>query len=338
MIYLFDGNEVYLIKKEIEKIFAEHDIDKTAVVRMDGNARNFDIDTLLEELETLPFLVEKKAIILRDPPFLKPRRKKGEKDEERIDKNENDKTIKKIERYFDDPLSEVDFIMYSETKEYSSTDPLLKKYKDKIVHKTCRSDGDLGIKVASILKDYGLVLTQKDRELLVSYAAGSLTKLIANVEVLSLYPDPIDQDVIKKICDRSIEDAIFDLSNAIFAKDISKAIMVTRDFKALGSSVFYLIAFLASQLRFYNEIQYYDKKGFGTQEMMKRTASKEFRIRLTLDTLHRYRDTDFLDILDRLGTLEQTLKSNSGLDDYERFELFIVDLMEEYHASDQRHL
>ncbi len=329
MIYWSDKDENVLVQNAITRLIKEKGTASFDVHRYEGsNEKTFDLDGFVEDLNTPPFLSETKFIIIRDPYFLS---KKITKDELG--------PLKAILDYIKSPLYELDVIFYSEVSSFVSDNRIMKAIKDNGKSLVPKSNTkDFNNVASNMIDEAHLDIDNKAKRLLIDNCNNSLSTLYKNLEKLKIYPEHIDTSVVEKLCDREIDTLIFNLTNAIFAKDLNKTIAIIRDFQTLNYSIFYIISVLMSQLRFYYELQYYDQKRYTMNEIVKITGAKEFRIRLAFDTLHRYQKTDFLAIINDLAELEQTLKSNSDIDDYHRFELFIIDLEGEHDASDKRYL
>ncbi len=325
MIYLIDGNETVLIKEKIAELLTKNKIQRSDIYRYDGTNRYFDFKELLENLNTPPFLSARKAVIFKDPPFL------IKADKKTVNDNSVNAYLQSFCDYIKEPLYEIDLIIYHDQGKFSSS-KILKTIKENAQYLKIET-ADFYSDAKSAISAYHLNIDQKATQLLIQYANNSISNLKLNLDKLSLYPDKIDEEVVKNICDRSIDALIFNLVNAIFAKDIDKSFSIIRDFRSLDINVFMIIAYIAGQLRFYNEMQYYEKNHYTTNQILKITGAKEFRIRLGFDVLHRYHDLDFLRILCELAKLEQRLKSENLLDPYESLELFIINLEGGHYAG-----
>ncbi len=329
MIYWSDKDENFLVQTEINRLIKEKGAASFDVHRYDGiSERGFDLQSFLEDINTPPLLGDVKFIVMRDPFFLA--------------KEINEEAAAKFQdlvSYIKNPLYELELIFYSETTSFNSKNSIFKALKNnakRLVNHTQKKD--FNAEAVIKINESGIDIDQKARRLLIDNCSNSMSVLMKNIDKLMIYPGHIDVDVVDRLCDREIDTLIFNLTNAIFAKDLAKTISIIRDFATLNYSIFYIISILMSQLRFYYELQYYDQNGYTMNEILKLTGAKEFRIRLSFDTLHRYHNTDFLAIIDRLAELEQTLKSNSDIDDYHRFELFIINLEGEHDAGNKRYL
>ena len=309
MNYLFEGNEPILIQKYINQIIANSGADINDIHRYDSEDSDFAIAEVIADLDSIPFLSEKKVVILRDVKGLE-------------SSAENDGLLEYIKK----PLYEVDFIVYNDEGTFKASS-IYKKNRKYFEYQSVAKKTDFFGDANNLINSYNLSLDAESRELLLQYASGSLSALTLNLNKLALYPDDINADTVRHLCDRSVDVDIFALTNAIFAKDVKKSLNIIRDFETLSYSVFYIIAVLASQLRFYNELSYYDKNHYTTNQIIEVTGAKEYRIRVSFDVLSRYRNTDFLGMLDKLATLDQTIKSNDDMGDFRRLELFILDLI-----------
>ena len=188
---------------------------------------------------------------------------------------------------------------------------------------------DFRTEAINIINKSKLVIENDAHEQLIINSNNDYKVLFDNIEKLLLYGEKIDKDAVSNLTDPYIEEQIFSLTNAIFDKDYTKTFRILNDFYTLNYSTFYLIAMLASQLRYLIQIAYYSSAHYSLDDIKRLTKTdKEYRIKKTLEIVRRFNGVDFLKYLNELSKLDISLKSNTDLDEKIRFELFLVYMME----------
>ena len=127
------------------------------------------------------------------------------------------------------------------------------------------------------------------------------------MDILDLYPEKIDEDVVNNLLISSNEENVFNLINALTNKKVSDSIYYARRILANDSNINGLIALLANQLRFLYQVSYYSDDPYGASDIL---GCK-----------------DIMSMLDRLAVLDLDSKQNSDIDDTLKLELFIVELL-----------
>lgn len=323
MIYLLRGNENYLIQKEIKKIAKETEVEPMGLIRFNGLSPAFSMVSFIDELITFAFFVNKKVIVFKDPPFLRST-KKGEL--KKIEEND----LKILSEYVKNPSLDIDLIFYEEETHFDSK---LKIYKQ--IAANARIFSFDSLKPYQFKKEAAAIIRSKLKNIdnqavdyLVENGEGRLDKVYRDLDLLALYDGPYDLDVVKSLVASSLENDIFEFTNAILAKDLSKSNKIFNDLIFQNISVFYIIATLAAQFRFLNQLGYLTDEHYSLEDIMTITKTKSsFRIEKAQTTLKKFSHTDFLSLLNELSLLDQQLKSNDVLDLKNRFALFLIRMM-----------
>lgn len=330
MIYLIKGNDRYHIDKKIDEIIAKQNIADFDIHRYDGKSKSFLLQELVDDLMTIPFFSGYKIILFKNPLFILNNKKDIEEDENDTE-DSDDSDYAAVLNYIKNPVFETDFILYSYDYSFKTNTKIYKE----IIKNACVYDFQLPkadsfkAEAYSIINRSKLIIDNDAREQLIINSNNDYKILIDNIDKLLLYGERIDIDAVNHLTDPYVEEQIFSFTNAIFEKDYIKTFKILNDFYTINYSIFYLIAMLASQLRYLSQISYYNSKHYSINEMKNLTKTdKDYRIKKTLQIINRFRGVDFLKYLNELSKLDIALKSNSDLDDKLRFELFLINIME----------
>ena len=311
MIYIIKGNEEYFVKEKLNEI-----IDKDSnIIEFDGSNKTFNISDMLEACQTSSLFSNKNTILVRNPYFL-------------IKKEDN---IEDLMNYINHPLYETDLIFYSYDDSFNER---LKLFKDisknaDVIRCDSLNYKDFNQYAYSIFNKSELNLSDDIKRLLIEYANNNATLLNANIEILKLYPDRIDKDVVLSLCSENDELNVFDLINSLTNKDISTSITLARKLLKNNDSILPLIGLLSGQLRFLYQVAYLRKEGHNIYDIMNITGYKEFRIKNAFNTLNKLNMKEIMNLLYKLHEIDISVKTNNEISEKNRLEFFILNLLNE---------
>ena len=319
MIYVIDGKEQYFIKQKIDEILASKQAD---IIKYDGNDKSFDIDVMLESCVSNSLFSSNTIVLVNQPTFLT--------------KKIDEKHLENLYQYIENPLYETDLILYTYEDNFNSK---LKSYKTIIGNgQHIRCDGldyrNFNNYLAQRINEEKLDIKKDAVNLLNTICKKNVTLLNQNIEILKLYPDTITVQVINKLCNASEDNDAFDLVNALTAKDVSKAISLSRRLMSNSDSIYSVIGLIASKLRYLYQIAYLLSLGKKKSEIQEITNSSDYVLNISLNVLEKLKMNQIIELLKQLSDLDYKCKSDSSLSDSSRFELFILQLLKkENYAS-----
>lgn len=317
MNYALLAETEYLVKSKLHNLLA--DLQKkfsSDIIEYNGKDKDFHVESLLNELNTMPFLTEHRIVLLNNPAFLSA---KGSLD---------DSAVLAFETYLKDPAEFSTLIIYVDDFKVDN-----RKKISKLVRKHCEvyEPDDLDERMISsiIQKD----LSAANIEL--SHAAHTelikrITPLFNNwpqeLEKLILFNQRyLDKEHIEVLIPASDADNIFDLVNGVLNKNLHESLSVYRNLPANESEPIALIMLLASQFRLIHQVQTLANHGMANPQIASTLKVHPYRVKLSRNLANRYRSTQLLSILNKLAQLEQNIKGgiiNADLG----FELFLVEV------------
>lgn len=245
-LYLFYGPEDFLLKKytnQIEKAVVNKDFADMNLSVLDGK---LDQQKLMDICQTLPFLSDKRFVIVRDSGLFKP--EKTVKDEEKKKKKPKDMMV--------DFLSKVPShlcLIFCE----SDIDKRLKvldavKKNGLIVEFGYQKPQDLAKWIMMELKGQNIIIKSEDASLIVEFSEPGMTYIHSQVQKLIAFginKGKIERADIENVCTKSIKAKIFDLTDAISDRDVRKSLMLLNDMIELKEPVTKLFFMIAKQFR-----------------------------------------------------------------------------------------
>lgn len=314
MISIVFGDESYLIEKKLKEICSRN--KEALLTRFDGLDSNFNLSDVISTCKNVNIFSSSNLVFVKDPLFL-------------TKKIDDDYT--ELIEYCHKPVYETDLVFYTYNNNFQER---LKIFKDissnadviklnKLDSKNFYSYANASISEAK------LNITKDAINYLINAVNYDLSLLYRNIDILKLYPDTIDLNVISKLISYSDEEDIYNLINALTNRNVSASIKSLNKLLNNDESILGIIALLSNQLRFLYMVDYYRSLGKKNNEIMNLVNTKSsYRIEKAIETLRKlnYKDIEYL--LSKLSDLDYKCKFNSDLDQKLEFELFITGLFD----------
>lgn len=272
------------------------------------------LDEIIDALQTPSFGSDKKIVICKNPYFIK--------DEKVKLPFVND--MKLLDEYLKNPNPDSELIIVCPKKYFSSKSKFINNFKKngEIENLLFEDENDF--------KNYGNLLIKKANinidsaaiNILYERCSTDVCKLEREIAKLALYNDAIDSEVIKKMVSRPLEDDVFELSNALLAKNQKEVMKIYNDLKLLKMEPIYLISLLANQFRLILQVAILKKEGKREEEIATILDVHPYRVKLAGKHLVNYNLNNVKKILVELATLDAKIKTGES-DRYVDFELFL---------------
>ncbi|MDR5657961.1 DNA polymerase III subunit delta [Serpentinicella sp. ANB-PHB4] len=248
-VYLFYGEEVYLVKhfaNELRKKVVKNEFEELNYIEMDE--KEFSIDDFVNASETLPFMSNKKLILIKYPELFSSKKKQlTDEEEEQIISQinnipdttclvfiaQNVDTRRKLTKTIKKNGKIIDFqkLQISELKRWIEKKL---KIKEKIISKD---------NIQYLIEN--LTYVQKNSEQTLYDVDNELNKLIAYVGERK----EINRDDIDKLYVSLLQNNIFMLLDHIERKDIHKAILALNNIIVNGEPIIKILVMMSNHIR-----------------------------------------------------------------------------------------
>ena len=309
--YLFYGREYYLIENAV-KVFkgslSEGMVDFNLDV-IDG--KETTLDQLISSIETLPFMDDRKIVIVKDFELLK-----GKK------KNFSDSDEKYLIEHLDNiPDSTVlVFIVYGEIDKRKS---LVKKIdKNGIVFNCDKlSDMDLFKWVKKKFDKNNVIIDNPQIMYFIEqegYRDKSSEKTLSDLEneinKISSFvgrENRVSNEVIDKLSQKKVENDIFKLIDYIGEKNSSNAMKILNDMIHEGESVLGIFAMIARQFKIVMQVRQLQVDGYTSKTISEKLKIHSFVAGKALKQSNNFSDEIIIDMLNYI--LESDYRIKNGL-------------------------
>jgi DNA polymerase-3 subunit delta len=320
-IYLLYGTESFLIN-ETKQLLIQEVLDQED---MEFNLSSFDlaetpIEVALEDAETLPFMGERKLILLHNPHFLT-----AEKTKEKVEHN-----IGRLEAYMKEPAlySIVVFIApYEKLDERKKITKELKKHAGLFEAKKL-NESELKKWIGTRAEYNGVTIEPKAVDLILTLAGTNLFMLTSEIDKMALYIGDghvIDTNTVEKLVARSLEQNIFSLVDKIIERKVDEALRIYYDLLKLNEEPIKILAVITGQFRLIYQVKDLARRGYGQKQIAGHLKVHPFRVKLAAGQAQKFSEKELIHILKRLADADYKMKTG-GMNKELLIELFLLQL------------
>ena len=330
--YLIYGNNQYREKETLTRILKEERIPKDRISDIDCSAASFDIDVLLNECSILSLFAdeEKKAVIARNPFFLKANEKGAKPSGTKKKKTKDTRReylIRQLGAYMHNPNPSTVLIFYCDGYDADTRRKETKILLDAHIQAIpCASikPWDFPKHITELLKKAHITMDPNARKEFDLRVGTDEFQLHHAIEKMQLYGEKhYDVYTIQKLIPEDAGVDIWKLGNAVCSGNVKEMMEAKTRMIENGSTIMTMIPLLSSQLIRSYDILCLFEQGYDESAIAVRTRMKEYGVRMNLQRLYRRTAQDILDIMMRLADLEQSIKAGKT-DGAQEFDLFLL--------------
>lgn len=263
-VYLLYGSERFLIEETREKLI-KSTVDKQSAefdfAVYDMN--EIPIEHALEDAETIPFLADKRIVILKNPIFLTAEKKSA---------SSVDHDIKKLEQYLDNPSPHSIVIFEAPYDKLDERKKIVKAIKRnaKVIQASPLHDNKINDWIRKECEKLNIAIDDDAIRQLTLLIGKDLRKLKSELEKLALYVQSDGQvtvETVNLLISRSLEDNVFVLVDHVVYKRMDKAFQSLYDLFEQKEEPIKIVALLARQFRIIAQVIELSKRGYSQKQM-----------------------------------------------------------------------
>lgn len=320
-MYLFYGTETFLMNemKEVltSGLLEEHEKDFNFAIY---DLEDTPIEVALEDAETLPFMGEKRMIVLKNPYFLT-----GEKGKEKVEHS-----LDRLEQYIQQPApySVVVFSApYEKLDERKKVTKLLKQHAE-VLEFNALDEKDLIKWIGNRASMYQVTFEDHAAKLLMQLTGSNLMLISKEIEKLSLYVGPeghITQETVNLLVARTLEQNIFDLIDKAVHRKLDEAFRIFYDLLKNNEEPIKILSLLANQFRLIFQVKDLVRQGYGQQQIAGMLKVHPYRVKLAAGQSNLFSSDHLMGIINHLAEVDYEIK-NGKMDKKLAVELFLMKL------------
>lgn len=284
------------------------------------NLYDTSFNQIIEEALTMPFISEKKAIVVKNAFIFT-----GEKVSKDIQPN-NEQVNEFLEKY--DGENFIIFEVYQnkldERKKITKT---LKKT-SKLAKVEQLSEQEIKNWIKNKLHENFKDIKQDALDLFIELTGINFNIVSQELEKIILFlgeRTTINKKDVEEIINRSLEQNVFLLTEYIQKGEKYKATQLIKDLIVMKEEPIKLLALITSNYRLYYQCKILSRKGYSGQQIAKTINVHPYRVKLALNQVKHYQLAHLLNIIDQCAETDYKLKS-SYMDKQLILELFILSL------------
>ena len=314
MNYVLFGEEQLRLKKTLKTIINKYVQDESDlnVIRYDAMQTNLDV--ILADASTVPFFSDYKVIVVDHANFLSTN-------------NDTGQDASLLDAYVNAPMESTILILVGDFGKLDTRKKIVKKLKQNWKVLEFAKLDELGKQtyVNEEIKKHHIDITSDALQALLQRLPLDMESIQRELEKLALYGNTVHKDVVLSLVTRPLEDDVFELVNAVVEKNIHKAFRIWKDLSVVNTDAIYLIALLSSQFRFMYQVKTLMSEHATKEEITSILHAHPYRVKLTMQKVDRISLPYLMEMLAKLATLDQQLKSGL-LDKKMGFEMFLIEL------------
>ncbi|WP_285765405.1 DNA polymerase III subunit delta [Peribacillus sp. SI8-4] len=305
-VYLLYGTEAYLIN-ETKQLLIENALHED---ELDFNFSQFDleetpVETALEDVETLPFIGERRLVFMQNPFFLT-----AEKTKSRVEHN-----VKRLEAYLADPVPYSIVVLTAPYEKLDERKKITKELKRKAVLVEAKKLGDHELK-GWVRERVGSVrIDEQATELLLELAGTNLMMLTNELDKLVLYVEDeqhITAEIVEKLVAKSLEQNIFTLVDHVLQRKMKSAMTILHDLLRQNEEPIKILSVMAGQVRLMYQVKELSRQGYSQQKIAGQLKVHPFRVKLALEKTGKFQERELLSIMNDLAEADYKMKTGQA--------------------------
>lgn len=315
-VYLYLGEEKYLINNKIERLIADAKADQYNVSSYDMEEVN--VKEAIRDALTVPFMCENKVVIIKNPKFIS------------TEKSEISHSVSLLTKYIEKPMETTYFIINASGLKLNEKSEVVKQLRKKAVIIETRELSETEF-CGWVKRQFDLeemIINNHEVNFFYDLVGKDMINAKTEIEKLVAYVgkgNTITRETIASVVVKEIQKDAFALSNAIIERNSEKTINVYRDLIAVDNDVNRLFNLVSRTIRDTLLVNYMLEEGAKQNDIAKRMETSPNRAYYLVKNAKNFDIQSAKEYLVRLGELDYKIKSGQ-IDARTGFEFFLFQL------------
>ncbi len=279
----------------------------------------FDIplEQALEDAETVPFIGERKVVVIDNPFFLT-----AEKAKAKIEQH-----LPALEHYLEHPSPDTVLLISAPYEKLDRRKKAVKALEKtaKVYELSQLTDATLYRLMENVAARFSAVYTRSGHDQLVASVGQDLARLANEVEKCAQYcgaDRPIDGAAVLEIGSRSLETNVFLLVDQVMKRRTADALHLLHELVSMKEEPLKLLALLERQFRIVYQVSYYHQAGYTQNSIAAKIGVHPYAVKLAVEQAKRYSPESLKSVLARCAETDYMIKTG-GADKLLALELLI---------------
>lgn len=286
---------------------------------MQYDLHEVSIQDVIEDAETLPFMVERKLIIANNASFLTGK-----------DKSKIEHDLDRLAAYLASPAEFTVLILQQDAEKLDERKKIVKQLKkmDVLVPFLTMQARETEEWIKDKVKHYNCTIEPDAVNWLMLQVGQRLQQIQMELEKLSLYVGQqgvITKQHIEELVPKTTEHNIFLMIDDIVHLRIGKALGTFYELLKQREEPVKITVLIARQFRILLQVHELDKRGYSQQQIASQIGAHPYAVKLARDQARRFNEAQISVILSELAELDYKMKSGR-IDKVAGIELFLLGL------------
>lgn len=320
-VYLIQGEQYYLLDAA-RNLFKELiPIDERQMNYASYDMDEVELGVALNDAMSVPFFGERRVVVIEKPGFLT-----GEVKKQRLNHD-----VEGLQLYLEHPEPTTTLVFIAPYAKLDSRKKVVKELKktDQILEFAEMTENQVRQFVERDIRQHGYQIEGAAMNAFVQRTNADLSEMMGELAKLYLYcydEKVITTAAVNDLVTKSLTENVFDLVNAVLAKQTRVALTIYHDLMISGEEPLKMNALLVSQFRLLIQVKGLITKVRSEKELASQLKVHPYRIKLANQSAKRFAFDDlslaYLGLIDIEKQMKSTQRSAELL-----FELFMVDFV-----------
>jgi len=273
-LYTVLGEQVVLCEKKIAEILEKHQL--TAADMNSYDMRETPIQNALFDLQTVPFLCPKKAVLVKNPEFLTGKDSKNQIHD-----------LNLLSSFLENPITDNIMIIHAPYEKLDERKKLVKllKKKSEFIKFEKNTEESLKQWVKNRLMDKEIDFEADAIQLLLKLTQAKIDLLDQELEKIDLYflsasSKKLTTEIVQLIVTRQLDDNVFLLTDALTQHKVKEAYKIYQDLLAQNEEPFKLLILIGTQFRLMKHIIQLSRQGYTEANIAKILGVHPYRVKV----------------------------------------------------------
>ncbi len=300
MNYCIYGNESLLVKQKIDEAIENFIVnqDDLYISRYDASLNDFNLQEVLDDCWTIPFLTRYKVVVISNAVFLTGNSTMSENDQQNL-----------ID-YLQNPSPDTIFILTGSFEKLDTRKKVVKSLSKNTQVTKCNQLDEQQFQafVRQSLKNKHIELSNDTLEELLSRLKPDMQGFKNTLDKLILYPNEIDKSVIKRLVAKPLDDNVFSLVDAVMRKDLKSAMHIWHDLQVINTDPIGLVSLIGGHFRLLYQVKVLSNQNLLESEIVSTLKVHPYRIKLALKSVRNISNERLSMLILQSANLDQSLK------------------------------
>lgn len=262
------------------------------------------VELAIEEANTLPFLGERRVVVLKNCAFLTSQPLQSDVSHD----------LKKLQKYVENPAPTAVVLLLSPYGKLDGRKKIVKALKKagEFYEFSSVKEKNISRELNTYCRKAGVTLTENGLKRLYMLVGTDMTRLVAELQKLILYVGKggtIGADDVDQLASRSLETNVFALVDDVVKHNLDRAYRVLFDLLKQNEEPIKLLALIARQFRNMYYVRLLSEQGYSEKQMADQLHLHPYAVKVALGLAKPFSQERLMRILDLLAEADYEMKT-----------------------------